>query len=311
MNAMATTLPETTLALLETVNISGPFCDAGRITPLPSNDFLGAIRDPILTRLHVPEYLIRVFRNDQYECPLVFYLYMALTRHFSCYKIYAMHYHNTRISLSNMTLQDLYEGFRTSFAEAIYTLLHDNIIGDENLEKLIEQERLLTHETFSRFDELIVKAIAANVKLLDALNNISTEDRLKLAKYPDILLARVQMRLRDEWISLGDAKDIMDGRSERYHRWEKLKEEKSRLDVWCRELREEVNGRWDEWKKQYAVAKAGFRIWIDPRDREGADAAEDTGVSMLNGGGVMREMPFSSIDQENLLAEGGSERARL
>ncbi len=67
----------------------------------------------------------------------------------------------------------------------------------------------------------------------------------------------VQTRLEREWISLGDAEDILDGNSAIYRRWQGLEAAKRELEVRFWELWEGVGGRCD------IAAAHGFRVWID------------------------------------------------
>lgn len=230
--AMPTATKSSPVSPLRIVNISGPFIDGGHVTAIPTRKFLEGIRDPMLTRIKVPQHLVWVYGegdNEEEVDLLAFHLCIALARHFSYLKTYAMHYHTNKVNSSNTTLYDLYKAFRESFGKACNILqdmaetdnmsLTDVTVGVDELKRLIELESLLTHETFHRGPALIVKTMATNAKLLERLTQMSSEDRVCQASDPEGLLETVQTRLQNEWIPLADAEDIMDGNSERYHRW--------------------------------------------------------------------------------------------
>lgn len=84
--AMPTTTNSNPASLLRIANISGPFIDAGHVTAIPTRKILEGNRDPILTRIKVPEHLLWVFGkgDDEEEVDLfASYLCNALARHFS------------------------------------------------------------------------------------------------------------------------------------------------------------------------------------------------------------------------------------
>lgn len=275
---MSMTTKESLISLLKTASISGPFIDAGHVTAKPTKKFLQGIRDPRLRYLEVPRNLLWAFgdRDDGGEVdPLAFYLCIALARHFSYFKMYGVLYHTNILNSSDITLYDLYKDFRVSFGVTCGVLKDmaqtDNMSptdvtwGVEELKQLIELERMLTHQTFELLPVLFVKTMATDAKLLETLTGMSTKDRTRQASDPKVLLETVQTRLKNEWIPLGDAEDVLDGSWEIYHDWQCLKKAKGELEEHCCNLQKAFAGSQD-----YAVAADGFRIWIDPCDRWGA-----------------------------------------
>ncbi|KAK4694450.1 hypothetical protein P7C71_g3133, partial [Lecanoromycetidae sp. Uapishka_2] len=130
------------------------------------------------------------------------FLFAARARHLSYHKEFAQSDH----SADRLEYKRLYDNTMLAIDHA---LSHQHRTSIEEQNRLIEMERNLTHETFTRFPVLWDMCFDANSELLEEI--CRRFDLLYRVPDPKSFLMQHWRRMEREWIVLDDAVDVLSG----------------------------------------------------------------------------------------------------